>query len=154
MKQFRRLTKTDGSKFFVRWDETEYDPKTGLCKEYAELPSDGLLLESQRGEFTEVFTDTCGGHAGGKNGPLVIDSTPVVRKSSIEERVKHYQKILNCGVQEAAIMAGVDSATVKELAEAAASPKEIRERAARWKKYSPFLTEAECKKLAELGREP
>ncbi|MGH9499641.1 MAG: hypothetical protein ACRD3L_10925 [Terriglobales bacterium] len=151
--RFRKVKLTDDSIRFYRDDVLETDAR-GRVVYHREIPVHGVLVESSRGQMAETFTDVCGGCAGVNNSPLEIDSTPVVAKSSVADLIKDYQKILNCGVAEAAILAGCSSREAREMGEAASTPSAIAERAERWMRFAPALTKAECRKFAELGKEP
>jgi hypothetical protein len=77
-------------------------------------------------------------------------SVEVTESDKNAARVQGTMKKFNCGFREASILCG--------LPDPGPGAKEqdtvLAERAARWKKYAPTLTETECQNLASRGIEP
>jgi hypothetical protein len=84
-----------------------------------------------------------------KNGCAVLaESDRRVAKDDNSEDIARVAESMKCSIREATIiLTGKDPGPGKQSADT------ITERANRWKETSPFLTDAECRQLAEKGIE-
>jgi hypothetical protein len=81
-----------------------------------------------------------------KNGTGTVEMTESDKSA---ERVRNYQKKFKVTLREAHVLCGL-----KDPGANVESAVVIAERAARWKKYAPGLTEQEYRTLAEKNIEP
>jgi len=70
---------------------------------------------------------------------------------SVTDRVARTAKEMHCSIREASIFLGLPDPGPSEQQ---STPSAVSELAARWRKYSPFLSESDCQTLARKGVTP
>jgi hypothetical protein len=135
-KIYRRIKLQDGSTRFYRDDLLE--EKNGRVVYYADIPEGGLLKESDGARFDDF---------------LQIDETPRQRLANTvlneSARIAQHAKKMGCSLRSAALfLTGEDSYKYGEPGSEKAKLAEA------WKRYLPFVSEADLAELVKRGKFP
>jgi len=135
-KIYRRIKLQDGSTRFYRDDILEEE--NGRVVYYTDIPEGGLLKESDGARFDDF---------------LQIDETPRQRLANTvlneSARIASHAKKMKCSLREAALFL-----TGKDIYKYGEPGSESAKLAEAWKRYNPFVSEADLKVLIERGTYP